>query len=297
MPGDWDKSVHPDLVDDQPAVEAPAPRARGRGRSSDIGASPSSDAPADTAATEGSPPPSEAAAESGQPDQPAPDLSWFDQVREAKDPTEALRLITKNISREQLEKDEVMSGVIGARAERRFNEIKAQQEREAQERAKLEAAANNDLYTLGEMTQRELQSQLASQQAAQAAGPFMEGVVQFQKQLPESIQKEIAGKSFGAGKGYAEGVAEYMAAIVDKAVELGVSKRESALRKSMLSEMNGDEPVPERDSGTPGRVREVTDEQIANMSLAEYDALFDENGRPKPGVRHRSTRGIPVQQR
>jgi hypothetical protein len=124
----------------------------------------------------------------------------------------------------------------------------------------------------------------------------MDGIVQFQKTLPEAIQKKIAGKTFGAGKGYAEGVAEYVAAIVDEAVELGVSKRESALRKSVMSEINGDEPVPERDSGTPGRVREVTDEMIAAMTLREYEALFDENGKPKPGVRHRSTRGIPVRQ-
>jgi hypothetical protein len=35
---------------------------------------------------------------------------------------------------------------------------------------------------------------------------------------------------------------------------------------------------------------------IAAMTLREYEALFDENGKPKPGVRHRSTRGIPVRQ-
>jgi hypothetical protein len=273
MPGDWDKNVHPDLVDDEESSssETSAPRPRGRGRANSDAALP---------ATAGEAVSEEPVTESGsdgtaEPDPATPDLSWFDQVRDAKDPVEALRLITKNLPRDQLEKDEVMSGVIGARAERRFNEIKAQQERAAQERAKLEAAANNDLYTLGEMTQRELQGQLASQQAAQAAGPFMDGIVQFQKTLPEAIQKKIAGKTFGAGKGYAEGVAEYVAAIVDEAVELGVSKRESALRKSVMSEINGDEPVPERDSGTP---------------------LFDENGKPKPGVRHRSTRGIPVRQ-
>jgi hypothetical protein len=237
------------------------------------------------------------AAEPDQPELAKADLSWFDQVREAKDPTEALRSILKNVPYDQLEKDDVFSGLIGNVAERRLKTLQARQERDAQERAKLDAAANNDLYTLGEMTQRELQSQLASQQAAQAAGPFMDGVVQFQKQLPEAIQKEIAGQTFGAGKGYAEGVAEYMAAIVDKAVKLGVERRESALRKSIMSELNGDEPVPERDSGTPGRVREVTDEQIDAMSLKEYDALFDENGHPKPGVRHRSTRGVPLTQR
>jgi len=234
-------------------------------------------------------------AESDQ-SEPAPDLAWFDAVREAKDPTEALRLLAKNLPRDQLEKDDVMSGLIGQIADRRSRDLLAKQERDRQDQAKLEASANNDLYTLGEMTQRELQAQLASQQAAQAAGPFMDGVTLFQKDLPEAIQKEVSGKAFGAGKSHAEGVAEYLSFVVDRAVKLGLDKRESALRKSMLSEMNGDEPVPERDSGTPGRVREVTDEQIAAMSLAEYDALFDENGRPKPGVRHRPTRSTPLTQ-
>jgi hypothetical protein len=291
VPGDWDNNVHPDLVDDTPAEPAPPP-ARGRGRAAQAPAespSPESGAPSDSRG------PSESDGAEPTPDAaPEQDLSWFDQVRDAKDPTEALRSILKNVPYDQLEKDDVFSGLIGNVAERRLRTMQARQEQQAAERAKLEAAANNDLYTLGEITQRELQGPIAAQQAAQAAAPFMDGVVQFQKTLPEAIQKEIAGQTFGAGKGYAEGVAEYMAAIVDKAVKLESQKRESALRKSIMSEINGDEPVPERDSGTPGRVREVTDEQIAAMSLREYDALFDENGRPKPGVRHRSTRGIPV---
>jgi hypothetical protein len=291
VPGDWDNNVHPDLVDDTPEQPAPPP-ARGRGRAAPAPAespSPESEAPSDSrgpSESDGAEPTPEAA--------PEQDLSWFDAVRDAKDPTEALRSILKNVPYDQLEKDDVFSGLIGNVAERRLRTMQARQEQQAAERAKLEAAANNDLYTLGEITQRELQGPIAAQQAAQAAAPFMDGVVQFQKTLPEAIQKEIAGQTFGAGKGYAEGVAEYMAAIVDKAVKLESQKRESALRKSIMSEINGDEPVPERDSGTPGRVREVTDEQIAAMSLREYDALFDENGRPKPGVRHRSTRGIPV---
>jgi hypothetical protein len=293
MPGDWDKNVHPDLVDETPQDAPETPQTSGRGRGRARAAEPAAPAPepSDELAGEAAPddtssPPAEDAAE--------PDLSWFDSVREAKDPTEALRLLAKNLPRDQFEKDEVVSGLLGQMGDRRARALLQQQEREATERAKLEAAQNNDLYTLGEMTQRELQGQLASQQAAQAAGPFMDGVVAFQKQLPEAIQKEISGKAFGQGKTYAEGVAEYMAYVVDRAVKLEAQKRESAIRKSVMSEINGDEPVPERDSGTPGRVREVTDEMIAAMSLQEYEALFDENGRPKPGVRHRSTRGIPV---
>jgi len=296
MPGDWDKNVHPDLVDETPQDAPETPPASGRGRGRARAPEPAAPAPEPSAELAGeaapddtSSPPAEDAAE--------PDLSWFDSVREAKDPTEALRLLAKNLPRDQFEKDEVVSGLLGQMGDRRARALLQQQEREATERAKLEAAQNNDLYTLGEMTQRELQGQLASQQAAQAAGPFMDGVVAFQKQLPEAIQKEISGKAFGQGKSYAEGVAEYMAYVVDRAVKLEAQKRESAIRKSVMSEINGDEPVPERDSGTPGRVREVTSEQVDAMSLQEYDALFDANGRPKPGVRYRATRGIPLTQR
>jgi hypothetical protein len=294
MPGDWDRNVHPDLVDDEESSssEPSAPRPRGRGRANSDAASP---------ATAGEVVSEEPVTESGsegtaEPD-PARDLAWFDQMREsAKDPTEALRSILKNVPYDELEKDDVFSGLIGHVADRRLKTLQAKQERDAAERAKFEAAANNDLYTLGEMTQREIQQQHASQQAAQSLAPAMDGIVLFQKTLPDAIQKDVAGKSFGVGKSYAEGVAEYMDYVSEQRVKLELQKRESALRKSLMSEVNGDEPVPERDSGTPGRVREVTDEQIAAMTLREYEALFDENGKPKPGVRHRSTRGIPVRQ-
>jgi hypothetical protein len=294
MPGDWEKSVHPDLVDDEPAEQPETPRSRPpRSRGTDTA---TSVPPTDQAVGEVT---SEAIADSDaaepSPEAPAtPD--WFSQVRDAKDPKEALRSILKNVPYDELEKDDVFSGLVGNVAERRVKALQAKQERDAQEKAKLDAAANNDLYTLGEMTQRELQQQLASQQAAQAAVPFMDGVTLFQQSRDPAVQREVSGKTFGAGKSHAEGVAEYLSSVVDTTVELELKKRESALRKSMMNEINGDEPVPERDSGTPGRVREVTDEQIAAMSLKEYEALFDENGRPKPGVRHRSTRGIPVRQ-
>jgi hypothetical protein len=294
MPGDWEKSIHPDLVDDEPAEQPETPRSRPpRGRGTDTAPTVP---PTDQAVGEVT---SEAIADSDaaepSPEAPAtPD--WFSQVRDAKDPKEALRSILKNVPYDELEKDDVFSGLVGNVAERRVKALQAKQERDAQEKAKLDAAANNDLYTLGEMTQRELQQQVASQQAAQAAVPFMDGVTLFQQSRDPAVQREVSGKTFGAGKSHAEGVAEYLSSVVDTTVELELKKRESALRKSMMNEINGDEPVPERDSGTPGRVREVTDEQIAAMSLKEYEALFDENGRPKPGVRHRSTRGIPVRQ-
>jgi hypothetical protein len=294
MPGDWEKSIHPDLVDDEPAEESSSTGASARAakpqRAEVSDSVPSNNEPQQQS---DSPEASTSPAE-GESDKPLPD--WFAQVRDAKDPKEALRSILKNVPYDELEKDDVFSGLVGNVAERRVKALQAKQERDAEQQRKLDAAANNDLYTLGEMTQRELQQQLASQQAAQAAVPFMDGVTLFQQSRDPAVQREVSGKTFGAGKSHAEGVAEYLSSVVDTTVELELKKRESALRKSMMNEINGDEPVPERDSGTPGRVREVTDEQIAAMSLKEYEALFDENGRPKPGVRHRSTRGIPVRQ-
>jgi len=290
-----DRGTHPDLVEEEAAAReesaqeapppAPAPRGRGGRARAAAPAEPAPEAHAEPSA-ESEPPAADAEPE------------WVAQWREAKDPAEAFKLLSKNLPRDVLEKDETLSGLIGSRADLRARELLRQQERDVQERAKLEAAQSGDLYTLGEMTQREYQERIAQHQAAQAAGPFMDGVVLFQQQLPDSIQKEVAGKVFGEGKGQAQGVAEYLQFIADARTKLEVEKelqrRESALRKSVLSEVNGDEPVPERESGTPGRVREVTDEQIEAMTMQEYDALFDANGHPKPGVRHRATRSTPL---
>jgi hypothetical protein len=294
MPGDWEKSIHPDLVDDEPAEESSSTGASARTAKPQRAEVSDSDPSNPEPQTQSDSPEASTSPAEGESDKPLPD--WFAQVRDAKDPKEALRSILKNVPYDELEKDDVFSGLVGNVAERRVKALQAKQERDAEQQRKLDAAANNDLYTLGEMTQRELQQQLASQQSAQTVAWAMDGVTKFQLTLDPSVQREVSGQTFGADKTPAEGLAEYMKFVHDKSVELEVRKRESALRKSVMSEVNGDEPVPERDSGTPGRVREVTDEQIAAMSLKEYEALFDENGRPKPGVRHRSTRGIPVRQ-
>lgn len=286
-----DRGIHPDLLEEtlqerEAPEEQPAPRGRRRAapRSSTAGAPTSAPPTTDvegeaSAATDASP-------ETGE-------VDW-----RAVEPEEAFKLLAKKLPSEALQKDETLSGLIGSRADVRAREILRQQEREAVERQKREAAANNDLYTLGELTQREYAQQQQAAQQSDASQPFMEGVTRFQQTLPEAIQQEVAGKNFGVGKGYAEGVQEYLSYLTESAIKLGVERelqaRESALRKSVLSEVNGNEPVPEREGGTPTRVRVVTDEQIAAMSLAEYEALFDQNGHPKPGVQHRSTRGIPL---
>lgn len=302
--GTPDRGVHPDLIEEVAAEQAAAAdaaeqreaapsRGRGRGRRAAASSSTSaSSASEDVLSGAGGSSPSEA---SETPE-------WFAQAREATDPAEAFKLLAKNLPRDVLERDETLSGLVGHKADAMLRQ-RAQAEREAQKR---EAAQNNDLYTLGELTQREIREreQALQQQSQQSNGTFMDGVVLFQQQLPEDIQRTVAGRTFGEGKGQAAGVAEYLQFLSDERVKLKeaelereFSRRESALRKSVLSEVNGDEPVPERESGTPGRVREVTDEQIEAMTMKEYDALFDEAGRPKPGVRHRATRGIPLTQR
>ena len=287
-----DLGIHPDLLEEvqeareAASEEAPAERPARRGRTRAATPPTQESAPVPVAAPDDE---TQAAAEP---------VEWFAQLREAADPEAAFDLLAKHMPREQMERNQTFSGLVGNKADQLARERAIRAQKEAEERQKLEAAQNNDLYTLGEIAQREIQQQAQAQAAARATGPFMDGVVLFQQSLPEQLQKLVAGKTFGEGKGQAAGVAEYLQYLHEEGVKLAteqsVRARESALRKSVLTEVNGNEPVPERESGTPSRVREVTDEQIEAMTLKEYDALFDENGHPKPGVRHRATRGIPL---
>lgn len=280
-----DRGIHPDLVDEQPEAQAtPAPEAPRRARRSA--------APPPPPAAE---PEAEAPAAGAAPESAEEPVDWQQAWSTASSPEEAFKLLAKNLPREQLEKDETLSGLIGSRADVRARDLIRQQEREAIERQKREAAANNDLYSLGELTQREYQQQGLQNAQADPYQPMMEVINRVQQSLPETVQREIAGKTYGEGKPWNEGLQEYLSSLIDSATKHRLSERESALRKSILSEVNGSEPVPEREGGTPSRVRVVTDEQVAAMSLREYDALFDENGHARPGVQHRPTRGIPIQ--
>jgi len=108
------------------------------------------------------------------------------------------------------------------------------------------------------------------------------------------VQREVQGKnydSFGA----------YLSAVQDAAIRHGVSeevkKRSGALEKAELSATVGSEQSPELDGGPAQAYREITDAQVAAMTLEEYDRHFDEKGRPRPGVRVRLERGIDVRRR
>ena len=299
-----DRGIHPDLVDEvqaerEAAETPPTESPRGRSRQRAYAAPPKGP----TEPSAGSPvSPNGTSPETGEGDTgltaSSPESGEMPDWRTAASDEEAFKLLAKRLPSEALTKDETLSGLIGSRADIRARDILRQQEREAVERQKREAAASNDLYTLGELTQRDYQQQVHADQQAASMTPLMNVIAKFQGTLDKSIQDEVAGKVFGEGKPWEEGGVEYLRYLVDSATKLGVEaglrERESALRKSILSEINGNEPVPEREGGTSSRVRVVTDEQIAAMSLAEYDALFDENGHPRPGVQHRNTRGIPL---
>jgi len=222
---------------------------------------------------------------------------WRTAWSSAATPEEAFALLAKNLPREVLATDETLKGFIGSHADRQAREMLRQQERDLVEQRKREAAAANDLYTLGELAKNDYDQQVQNGQQFASIQPMMDVIARFQQTLPENLQREVAGKTFGEGKPWNEGLQEYLSYLVDSATKHRLAERESALRKSILSEINGSEPVPEREGGTPSRVRVVTDEQIAAMSLREFDALFDENGHPRPGVQHNKTRGIPLTQR
>jgi hypothetical protein len=225
---------------------------------------------------------------------------WLQSAREASDPQAMLATLLRNLPVDELEKHPTVRHWIGDMGDKRARALLRQAEQDKLEQQKRDAAAQGDYYGLGQLTANEIQQRAQQQAAAQQATPFMDGVVQFQTKLPPEVQAEVSGKTFGAGKSYAEGVAEYLDAVtaasithrLNEAVEREIKRREPALRKALLSETNGQSPVPELDGAQAPSSREITDEQIAAMSLEEYGAYFDEGGRPKPGVRVRLTRGI-----
>ena len=293
-----DRGIHPDLVDEvaaereqATAASEEAQNAGGRSRRRAYAAPPKGAATPAAPVANGTDSGEEATGlTASSPDSGEAEPDWRTLSDE-----EAFKALAKRLPSETLTKDETLSGLIGSRADIRARDILRQQERERIEQQKREAAANNDLYTLGELAQREYQAQVQQAQQGNDLAPLMEVITRFQQTLPEAVQKEVGGKNYGEGKTWSEGAVEYMAHLVESATKHRLAERESALRKSILSEINGNEPVPEREGGTPPRVRVVTDEQVAAMTLAEYEALFDENGHPRPGVQHRATRGIPIQ--
>lgn len=291
-----DRGVHPDLLDEELAAQADVPPSspesprRGARRSSR--AVPTSPESEPAPATEPESPPASAAAPAESPAPEAPP-EWLEQVRTLSDPRDILGVLTKNLPREELAKDPTLQGWIGGQAEYVARQKLANQQKRAQDEARARALANNDYYTLGELSAPDVQEQVRQHSYQQQLQPWLTELAEFQRTLPDQVQQEIQGKEYSS-------TADYLRQVHDASVrydreryaEEVLKQREPALRKAWLSEVNGGAQVPEVEGGAATTGREITDEQIARMSLEESDTYLDERGQPRPGVRVRYTRAI-----
>lgn len=297
--------IHPDLADSGGA-ESEASTARGAGEVS-------LDVPPAEQSNDGAPetePDAEASTSGEAEGEPAevatqqtPD--WWDELRSATDANTALAVLTAHLTPDDLVKDNRIAGIIGQKAYDRVQQEIQRREANQRETLKAQAAQNGDLYTLGELSAPEVLAQLrqqATQEAEQKSlAPLTEAVAAFQDTLPEAVRAEVAGRHY-AGATVQEGIMAYMDAVVKAAikhhlepeVEREIKRREPVLRKQFLASAYGEDMSPELAGGTPKSVHEITDEQVAGMSLEEYDQYFDDYGRPKDGVRLRMTRAEPV---
>jgi hypothetical protein len=204
-----------------------------------------------------------------------------------------LALLLKNIPREEMDKDDTIRGWLGDAAQQRARRMLEDQERQRKDTERLQAYERGDLYTLGQLdaTNIQTQRQAAEQQIQAAANPYMAGIRTFQSGLPEAVQLEVQGRNY-------ESFGAYLSAVQDAAIRHGVQeevkKRSTALQKAELNSTVGGEMSPELDGGPAQTYREITDAQVAAMTLEEYDRYFDDKGRPRPGVRVRLERGIDV---
>jgi len=309
MTMDIRRSTHPDLLDElEASPPVPEPQANGNGRqrrgrrtsepavSEELpptpleAAGPTSDVPETEGSAEG------AAHTPAEPTVP----EWLDRLKASSDPKEMLALLTKNMPNEDLIKDEYLQGYIGNRIKWGIRDTLAEQERQRTEKQRSEAYERGDLYALGQMSAADLeaQRQALAEQSQAALNPYLQAITAFQSTLPEAVQRDVQGRTYAPGGTPTEGFAAYLQAVHESALRHGledeVRKREPALRKAELSTTVGSEQSPELDGGPAQAYREITDAQVAAMTLEEYDRYFDDKGRPKPGVRVRLERGIDI---
>jgi hypothetical protein len=294
-----ERSIHPDLLEEtlnEAEANVSAPAGRRRRRSAPSPTPPPGDAQAQDGAEGDS---GEVSGATSTPPESAPP-DWLQSVTEAQDPVQKLALLLKNIPRDQMEKDDTVRGWLGDAAQQRARKMLEDAERQRQERERQQAYERGDLYTLGQLEANNLQAQRAALQAqAEAAlNPYMTAISAFQRTLPEAVQKDVQGRIFAPGGTPAEGFQAYLQAVHESAIRHGleeeVRKREPALRKAELNMTVGQEQSPELDGGPAQAYREITDAQVAAMTLEEFDRYFDDKGRPRPGVRVRLDRGIDV---
>lgn len=117
--------------------------------------------------------------------------------------------------------------------------------------------------------------------------------LRFFNEMPEEARAPLYGKTYPGSK--LDGIqAFHQDAVRALAKHEAAQERERwkkdaepALRKELLSRLNGGEEPPDLGGGGAPGQRVVTDDDVGRMTLEEYDAHFDEKGRPKPGVAYR----------
>jgi len=296
---DITRSIHPDLLDEYTeqmqqlaagaTAENTSPRRR-RGR----GAPPQPESPdGDSASAEPEHAATDGSAEGAPPAEPAPAPAeppeWLGQLQGKTDPREILGVIREHLSREELASDPFFQGWIGDLSNQRARKILEDQQRADFERQRTSAYEQGDLYTLGQLNAAEIQRQREQSQRQQ--DPYMLDVANFQSSLPEAVQREVQGRQYDSFGAYLTAVQQ---AAIRHGVEQEVNKRGPALQKAELSQTVGSEQSPELDGGPAQAYREITDAQIAAMTLEESERYLDEKGRPRPGVRLRLTRGVDI---
>ena len=96
---------------------------------------------------------------------------------------------------------------------------------------------------------------------------FMERVAEAQRREHYRVERQLAGMEYGEGRGTYRGVVEY--------------QQEVERLRSW-----------EDQYAYPNATVVVRDHEIADMSLGQYDAAFDANGRPLPHVFYHPNRSI-----
>lgn len=211
------------------------------------------------------------------------------------------------------------------RAEALVEQRLREREAQAQHDAKMERAKAGDFYALGQETADELLRQAqardgdVSRQAAEkgATDRVQATVEAWSKAFPPEVltaateawsSRPRAGDFYGDLKTYLDVFTPVLAdhLVRQKAAEQETAlfqkwekERLPALRARALAEVNGGEPVPDNEGGTPTRQRVVTDDDVRRMPLAEYEQIFDlATGRPKAnsGVIYKATRGVDPRQ-
>lgn len=224
-----------------------------------------------------------------------------------------------------LRKHPRLAGIIGEQAKREANRLAEQRAaellREQQERWRAEQsrqevlakARNGDYYAIGEQAARQaLQAdqegavtQFTKRAEAQTYQRFQSVLEEWATEQPAEVN-EAAAERMGElepGTPWETGFRKWLDAYVQVRAEHLSKQPETkqraerdvtpAVRARVLAEMNGKEPTADSGSGRAQRVRTITDDDIARMSLEDYMQVWDvENGRPKKGVVYKPTRAV-----